>query len=66
MPIAKCRFETQVYRLRFFNSAISNQQSAIGNQQSAIGNQQSEISLQASAAGTVLREKLELTGDRGV
>jgi len=47
-------------------SAISNQQSAISNRQSAIGNQQSEISLQASAAGTVLREKLELTGDRGV
>jgi len=38
MPIAKCRFETQVYRVRFFNSAISNQQSAIGNQQSAISN----------------------------
>jgi len=51
---------------KFTGCVSSIQQSAISNQQSAIGNQQSEISLQASAAGTVLREKLELTGDRGV
>jgi hypothetical protein len=55
--IADCQFETHAYGSRFFNSAISNQQSAISNQQSA---------MQASATLAVLREKLELPGEKSV